>query len=547
MISARPLASVLAEARREARAELWRRREVWPLLELYLDAHQLEDIHRFMEGGDAAKGRLPSNDWCDDISRQRGKSWKWTVFSVVWCHCRPGQQVKYLAQYGTSVRGIIAPTIAQLIEDMPREYRPKSKTLESIGEDKVDHKWHFPHSRGESCLHAAGANNQHYKALRGPRAHLLVQDECGFYDDFEGVQRALRPMLITTLGASVYATTPPESPAHPYEDTCQALKAAGRYVHRTIHHHPRLKVEQVEALLQREATRLGVSLTAFKRSTFYRREYLCLHVTEETRAVVPEWNEVLEDGGEEGRTLADVLVREVPRPRLFDTYTSADFGFTRHPSAILFGHWDYEHARLVVEDETPPLYRTRTDKLSEAYREKCRELWPLSGPPPFPEAVPAPPDVDAKTGEVRDAGGFWLPYMALGDKGGRGAEVLVELAKDHALHWAGAVKETDLEVMVNDLRRLVGAGKLLVHPRCKHLIHQLATGLWADKQKTDFAEDSKGHLDHLAALVYLVRAVDRQRNPYPLGYGTDAQNQVVVGSEHAPHGRRALEGAFDGW
>lgn len=545
MTSAPALATVLEEARREARAELWRRREVWPLLELYLDRDQLEDIRRFMEGGDAVRGRLPSADWCDDISRQRGKSWKWTVFAVVWCHCHPAQAVKYLAQYGTSVRGIIAPTIATLIEDMPREYRPRSKGLESIGEDKVDHKWHFPHpGRGESVLHAAGANNQHYKALRGPWASLLIQDECGFYDDFEGVQRALRPMLITRKGAGVYSTTPPESPAHPYEVTCQALKAAGRYVHRTIHNHPRLTAEEVDGILMNEAKRLGMTLAQFKRTTYYRREFLCLHVTEETKAVVPEWNEVLEDGGEEGRTLADVLVREVPRPRLCDTYSSFDFGFTRHPSAGLFAFWDYENARLVVEDETPPLYRTRTDKLALAYREKCRELWPLSGPPPFLEAVPAPPDVDVKTSEVRDPGGFWLPYLAVGDKGGRGAEVLVELAKDHALHWAGAVKETDLEIMVNDLRRLVGAGKLVVHPRCTHLRKQLATGLWADKMKTDFAEDSTGHLDHLAALVYLVRAVDRQRNPYPLGFGADAQNQVVVHSGEAPQGRRALEEAF---
>lgn len=542
MTAARPLAAVLEEAVREARAELWRRREVWPLLELYLDAHQLEDIRAFMEGGDAVRGRLPSSDWCDDISRQRGKSWKWTVFAVVWCHCHPGQQVKYLAQYGTSVRGIVAPTIAQLIEDMPREYRPKFRGPEAIDQDKVDHKWHFPHSRGESCIHAAGANNQHYKALRGPRAHLLIQDECGFYDDFDGVQRALRPMLITTLGACVYATTPPESPAHPYETTCQALKAAGRYVHRTIHNHPRLSAEQVESLLAREAARLGVTLAAFKRSTFYRREYLCLHVTEETRAVIPEWNEVLEEeGAPEGLTLADRLVREVPRPRLYDTYTSADFGFTRHPSAVLFAYWHFDLAALVVEDETPPLYRTRTDKLALAYREKCRGLWPYPGPRPFLEARPARPDIDSRTGEVRDPGGFWLPLLALGDKGGRGAEVLVELAKEHGLEWAGALKETDLEVMVNDLRRLVGAGKLIVHPRCTHLRKQLATGLWADKQKTDFAEDSTGHLDHLAALVYLVRAVDRQRNPVPVGYDADPYNDVVLHSRVPRGSARVLE------
>lgn len=546
MTAARPLAAVLDEARREARAELWRRREVWPLLELYLDAHQLEDIRRFMEGGDAVRGRLPPADWYDDISRQRGKSWKWCTFAVVWAHCHRGQFIKYAAQLGKSVRNIIRPTINALLRDMPREFRERvrQKGVEdgpplAIREDKVDHKWLFPNG---SEIQAAGANFGHYEDLRGQKSHLNINDECGFYDDFDAVQRVLRPQTQTTGGVNVYATTPSESPGHPSTVVMQALKSAGRYIHRTIHSHPRMSPERIEQYLQGEATAKGLTLAAFKRTTYYRREFLCMHVTEETRAVIPEWNEVLEeDGVSEGQTLADRLVCEVPRPRLFDTYTSADFGFTRHPSAILFGYWHFERACLVIEDETPPLYRTRTDKLALAYREKCRELWPTTGPMPFLEARPAPADVDRQTGKVRDPGGFWLPYMALGDKGGRGAEVLTELAKEHGLEWTGAIKEADLEVMVNDVRRLVGAGKLLVHPRCKHLRHQLATGLWADKQKTDFAEDSTGHLDHLAALVYLVRAVDRQRNPMPVGYEADPYNDLVLHSQSPRGSARVLE------
>jgi hypothetical protein len=320
-----------------------------------------------------------------------------------------------------------------------------------------------------------------------------------------------------------------------------AMRAAGRYVHRTIHNHPRLSPGAIDALLSAEAQAKGVSLEAFKRSTYYQREFLCLHVTEETKTVIPEWNAVLDDDGPEGRAVSSVLVREVPRPRFYDTYTSYDFGFTRHPSAGLFAYWHFELACLVIEDETPPLHKTRTDTLALAYREKCRELWPVAGPRPFPEAREANPDRDPKTGEERAPGGFWLPYMAVGDKGGRGAETLTELAKEHGLEWVGAVKENDLEVMVNDTRRLVGAGKLLVHPRCKSLIYQLATGTWADTKRTDFAENSAGHLDFLAALVYLVRAVDRQRNPMPLGFGLNPCDDVMVHSQVPRGAARVLE------
>lgn len=503
--------------RKKALASLWRRREAWPLLEVYLDRDQLADIRAFMQGGDAERGVLPSADWYDDISRQRGKSWKWTVFAVVWCHCFPGQQVKYLAQYGTSVRGIIAPTISMLIEDMPREFQPKAQTEESVKEDKVDTKWRFPHNGGESVLHATGANNQHYKALRGPRAHLLIQDECGFYDDFDEVQSALRPMLITTGGCSVYATTPAESPAHPSERTCQALKAAGRHVHRTIHNHPRLSAEEIDERLLSEALLKGMTLEQFKRTTYYRREYLCMHIVESSRAVTPEWTEPANPLEPDGTTWGDDHLLEIPRPLFFDAYDGLDIGFTRDPSAWVGGYWDWSSARLVIEAETPPLYRTRADALAAAILEQRRLLWPCPGPRPSREAKKSP------------CGTYWLPWASVGDGSGNGAEKLVEL-QGEGLHFQHAEKP-DLESRVNELRTLIAAGKLWVHPRCKNLREQLATGLWADKHaKNDFERTEKGHLDHLAALVDLVHAIDRNRRPVPNDWGVDMHNTAHDGT-----------------
>lgn len=524
-------AELLAAARREARAELWRRRQVWPLLELYLDRDQLADARVIFAGVDIQRGQLPSEDFVLDISRQRGKSWLCCVIAAVLCHCLPGFLVNYAAQEQKNTREIVAPTFAQVLDDCPAELRPRF--------DSVDNRWLWTNG---SRIKAFGCNNQHYKSGRGPRAHLNIEDECGFYDEYDAVQAVLAPQLQTTKGFTLFASTPPETPSHPHTKVARAHEAKGRYSHRTIYGHPRMSAEEVERFLTKEAEKKGATLAGFRRSTYYRREFLAMHVVEETRAVVPEWSEPLDD--DERKTLATLLVAEVPRPRLYDTYTSADFGFTRHPSAILFGWWDFENARLVIEDETPPLYKTRTDKLSLAYRAKCRELWPLSGPRPFLEAQPARPDVDPKTGEVRDPGGYWEPFLAIGDKNGRGAEVLTELAKEHNLAWTGAMKEADLEVRVNDLRRLVGARKLVVHPRCHFLRHQLATGLWADRVKTDFAEDSAGHLDHLATLVDLVRAVDRQRNPYPVGFGADLGNQIVLGRGEPSGSARALEEAF---
>jgi hypothetical protein len=494
---------------------------VWPLLEVYLDRDQLADIRAFMQGGDAERGVLPGADWYDDISRQRGKSYKWTTFDVVWAHCHPGQQMKYLAQTGVSVRGIIMPVLQALLEDMPSEYRPKHDGPEAIQEDKQDHKWHFPHSgRTPSLFHAVGANNQHYKALRGPRAHKITQDECGFYDDFEEVQSALRPMLITTGGPTVYATTPAESPAHPSEATCQGLKAQGRYVHRTIHNHPRLSQEEVDAVLVKEAARKGLTLEQFKRSTYYRREYLSMHIVESSRAVCMEWSEDCPEVGE-GKTLGDLLSIEQPRPLFCDWYDSLDIGFTRDPSAWLGGYWDWSSARLVVEDESEPMRQFRAESVGDAILAKRRVLWPTSGKPPTPLDCQRSP-----------CGTYWMPRISVGDGSGNGAEKLRELHEhDQGLAFAHALKP-DLEARVNAVRTLVAQRKLWVHPRCKNLRKQLATGLWADKLKSDFERTEEGHLDHFAALVDLVHTIDRQRCPIPFDYGRtpDQENWRGVGA-----------------
>lgn len=511
---------------REYRAELWRRRLVWPLLEEYLDRDQLADTRAFFEGCDVQRAQLPRASWYDDISRQRGKSFKWCTVAVVWAHCHPGQFIKYAAQLGVSVRGIVAPTINKLLQDMPADMRPS--------EDKVDHVWRFHKSGGQepSEIKAAGVNLGHYDDLRGPKSHLVIEDECAFYDEFDKVQEVVGPQLQTTGGVKVFATTPPYSPTHPVERVCNALKAEGRYSHRTIYNHPRMSTEDIQRHLTKEAVELGLSLAQFKATAYYRREYLCMHVVETSRSVVPEWSAVAGPEWPEGTTWGDAHTKELPRPLFYDTYDALDIGFTRDPSAWLGGYWDWDNARLVVEAETPPLFRKRAEELAEAILGQRRMLWPTSGPRPTPESVRSP------------CGTYWLPYLSVGDAGGHGAERLTELSKE-GLDFMHASK-ADLESMVQAMRTLVAQGKVWIHPRCAALRRQLASGLWADTAKTDFERDSTSgeHLDHVAALMYLVRHVDRQRCPVPLGYGRDTFNTVAIAPKVQSATMRAMDDAL---
>lgn len=528
-----------AAIQREARRELWRRREVWPLLEAYLDRDQLEDIRSFFGTADPEKGQLPKDSWYDEISRQRGKSWKWCVLSVVWCHCHPNQFIKYAAQLGKSVRRIIWPTIRQLVKDMPADAQGEGSTPEDrernsgVREDKTDHTWRFPN--GSEIL-AAGVNLDHEDDLRGSKAHIFIKDECGFYTNFPKVQDVANPQLMTTGGVSVYATTPPESPGHPVRVIREALKAIGRYVHRTIYSHPRYSPEFIEEYLAGQARERGLTLEQFKATTYYRREFLCLWVAEESRAVVPEWNTPAGPEWPEGTTWGDVHTRELPRPDFYDAYDFLDIGFTRDPSAWLGGYWDWANARLVIEAETPPLYRTRSDALAKEINAHRFALWPVTGPRPSREAKKS-------TWEQDGGGAYWVPHLSVGDGSGNGAEKLQELAAE-GLNFVHADK-ADLEARVNALRTLVAQGKLYVHPRCVNLRKQLAMGLWASaKQRVDFERTEEGHLDHLAALVDGLGHVDRQRRPVPFDFGVDMHNTVHAGGTIARDSLAVLNNAL---
>jgi hypothetical protein len=240
-----------------------------------------------------------------------------------------------------------------------------------------------------------------------------------------------------------------------------------------------------------------------------------MHVVENSRAVVPEWSAVAPPGYPEGTTWGEAHWKEMVRPLFFDTYEALDLGFTKDPSAWLGAYWDFPNSRLVVEYESPPLFRLRAEELAAWIVGARRTLWPVSGPKPFPEA------------QKSQDGTYWLPCRAIGDAGGRGAERLDELHKESTdLHFIHAEK-ADLESMINGVRTLVAQGKIWVHPRCANLNSQLGSGLWADTSKTDFERATTGeHLDHVAALMYLVRHVDRQHNPLPHGYGLDPHNTI---------------------
>ena len=489
--------AIRAARSRAARHELWRRGELW---RLYYDRNQLAD-HRLLWS-------RPDEDFVLDVSRQTGKSWFLLVDANAFAIRNPGVRMPYASLTQKSILEIIQPAMDRLADDAPEDVRPRF--------DRQRIAWEWPVGRG-SYMPAAGTDNKHYTALRGPAAHRIYKDEVGFFEDPTEVDAVLSPQTVTTRGITIEASTPPVSPGHPWTKRCEVMKAAGRYVHRTIWEHGRMGKAQIEAFLRREALKYGLSFDEFLQSTTYKREYLAQHVVDETRAVVPMWQYAEKD-----------CVAALPRPRWFYPTVGLDFGF-RDGLAATFGYWDYARAANVVEDELL-LFGKADDKMlakfAEAIRAKERELWPVTLPKPFTEAVRTP-------------WGSWAPYGRWGDND---LLVINELGASYGLGIQPTRKD-DKELQLSAMNTLIATRRFFVHPRCRNLRTQLATTIW-NKQRTSYERDSNGHGDVLDAELYRFRNLPRNANPEPPFWDADPAKQWIPAHDERTEEEQALAGAF---
>lgn len=460
---------------RASQAELWRRGDVAWLL----DEGQAQWVDAFWQGEGAAV-------WM--IGRQRGKSFAALSLACGLAVEKPGAIIRYAALTAKSAKGIVLPTLTQVLRHCPTDVRPEVSELEGVV------RW--PNG---SVLTWAGTDNEQFERLRGPRAHLVLLDESAFYADLERVESALLPQLTTTEGRALYLSTPPESVAHTFVRRWNAARAAGRGVHASVHDNPRLGPEGVTRLMRQEAARLGLTGAELEASTFWRREYLAELVQEESRAAVPGWTQ----------TAQAECVGEVPRPAHFDGYVGADFGFG-DPHGVVFAWWDYQGNRLVVEDELE-LRGATTAQLAEAIKRREAQLWGVdrwAGTLLGAKASETPAWMLSAARTANDVPR--QPYLRVGDND---PLTLADLHGQHGLAVLPTRKD-DKALAVSDLDEAVRQRRIRVHPRCRRLIEQLASTTW-NKGRTEWQRTDKDHGDLLDALVYLHRNVHRHRDPRP--------------------------------
>lgn len=463
----------------QIREELWYRGE----LDWKLHIGQLGIQEKF----DATSGKL----FVLDCSRQIGKTTWGALTCVKRAISKPRARIRCGAAFLNDIEQFIIPAFDLVLRDAPRGIAPRFLAQKGI--------YVFPNG---SEIRLVGLDRKP-NGLRGNKLDLIFLDECGYITNLDYIYKfVLIPATTHVPDAKIImASTQPESPDHDFIKYCDRAEGLGAYVKLTIEDNPMLSAKQKEDIameyapavpgLQRsERIRLGRLTTAF------RREYLCMRVVEETRAIVPDFRE-------------EFHVEQFPTNiyhKFWHRMESLDSGVRDH-TAWLAGYYDFERATLVIEDEfTIVGHEVTTRNIAERIQQKEKELRYGLG-----------------LDELKI-------YRRISDNDNL---ILVQdLDSEFGLNFYPTDKD-ELHAMVNKVRLWFQANRIKIHPRCVKLVQQLKAGIW-DKNRKEFERSKEhGHYDLIAALVYFVRNVPEHVNPVPVGYGIDMSNNVFVNRSQA--------------
>lgn len=413
-----------------------------------------------------------------ECSRQFGKSYFWVAYILEFAHKNPNSKIKLGTAFYTDLIEFIMPAFEAVMEDCPEYLRAKFRTSGTK---------FICHNGSEIKLVGLDRNPN---GLRGNVIDLIVLDEAGFITNLDYLYKSVI-MPATTHRPNckvVFSSSAPSTPAHPFLDYVQKADLEDAYCKMTIYQNPMVTPETIERLMAESGG---------KESTTWRREYLCEHVTDSDLAVVSEWKQ----------EYVQEIERDVYFP-FYHKYQAMDLG-VKDKTVNLYAYYDFIKAKLIILDEYvihgPSM---NTQKLADGLNTQQKQVF-----------------------------GDYPSYLKISDN--NNPLLLQDLSLLHGIHFIPTDKGR-LHEMVNAVKIMVGKGDILVHPRCKQLIGCLEFGVW-DKNRVGFDRSKHyGHYDALAALVYLVRNLNRHENPIPVGFGYDSSEAFITNHRKQPTWKNAF-------
>lgn len=451
-------------SKQEITSELWRRAD----LTYKMHSIQKEMYELYLN----AKPRS-TQVWL--LSRQTGKSYCLALIALMEAIKEPNSIIKLLTDTKIHVQRIFEPIFNEILVDCPEDVRPVYIPSKFI--------YSFPNG---SQIQMAGTDANNAESLRGQKARCVLIDEAGFCTKLNyNFYSILFPTTTHTKGKLVLASTPSEEPDHDFVGFIEQAEQEGALTKKTLYDNPLLTDE--------EKADICAKFKGGKENTQFRREYLCDVVRDETKTVIPEFDE----------KLIGEIVREFPKPPFYTPYVSMDLGF-KDLTVVLFGYFDFRTDKIIIEDEIVKKGKDlKLDKFAEEIILKENNIW-----------------LNILTNENIK------PEVRVSDVD---LIVIQEInrASHGQLNFIPVRKEPGYKLpLINQMRVMLQSDKIIINPKCETLIRHLKNARWKDASaKDDFARSpDDGHYDAVDALLYLIKSINYNKNPYPKHYNVSYQN-----------------------
>lgn len=461
----------MSQEEREARWELWRMGDLsWKLKGCQVDLYNA------------------ITDQSDDVSvglcsRRIGKSTTALVAQVESCIQHPLIITKHACPTQKMVKEMIYPALRVIFHDAPPEFSLDKLWIASEG------KLIFPNG---SMITIAGTDGNNADNLRGAYCHIAVADEAGFMDDLDYVIRSiLLPQTDTTGGKLILLSTPNYyNPVHEFHtEYVFPYEASGKLVKFTLFDSPMVNDKERAKIIARYKT--GVDDPKF------RCEYL-VEVPRSTEHTV--FSEFYQNK-------KNIITEEnMTIPQFCDTYVGGDVG-VRDLTAYIFAYYNFKEATLYIMDE-----------------------WIMNGTEMTTEHIANAIKTKEELHFKHENGARIYPLRRIMDNE---LKLITDLNRLHGINFM-ATKKDNLAAAVNEVKIMLQDNRIKIHPRCKHLIYHLENAQWKKNhvgRELDHLPDSidgdikGGHCDAAMALVYLVRNILFNHNPYPENHLTLTENQ----------------------
>lgn len=436
-------ATNLSILQKKAKEALWLRGEFLPLV---LDTTQQAMVEAFRASESVFYIWL--------CSRRIGKSVALIAVAVEQALKNPNTRILYLSKTTDNVREIVDQASSVVLIGCPEEIKPWF--------NKNENKFIF-HNGSE--IRVKGLDLSGSDAIRGVKGELVILDEFCFMKNLNTtISSVIMPMVIECGGRVLLASSAPNSPGHESIEWIQKAEDRGAITLKTIDDCPRWGEKQKQTFLAEAGG---------KDSSTARREYYCEIIVEREHAILPSFT----------AARAEEIIKAIPFPYDYipDTYVSLDIGF-RDLSVALFAWWDYENAKLVIQDEVILKgAQATTENIAAEILKKERELWPNLE-----------------------------PHKRVCDTDPR---LIEDLKRLHNLHFR-PTKKDNKEAQINQANIMIGNNTVLINPKCKTLIAHGKYGIWNPSHTSFMRTSALGHCDAIDSLLYLIRNIDRNRNPH---------------------------------